>query len=179
MSSELTILLTIPPFPLPRFSSDRSHPSLFRRRSSHLYLTRTLTLPDALLGFQDSFQHMDGRNVSLVRTGVTQTGWVGTIQGEGMPIRGSAGKKGNLYVEYELVLPERVEGDMLKGESFREDVTTACFTADTITTSFPTLFHPCLPCIQSWKRPLAGKLSRPALQPVERTLMRSSERSEA
>lgn len=33
-----------------------------------------------------------------------------------MPIRGAVGKKGNLYVEYELVLPERVEGDMLKGE---------------------------------------------------------------
>lgn len=59
---------------------------------------------------------MDGRNISLLRTGVTQTGWVGTIEGEGMPIRGAVGKKGNLYVEYELVLPERVEGDMLKGE---------------------------------------------------------------
>ncbi|PWN20146.1 hypothetical protein BCV69DRAFT_283683 [Microstroma glucosiphilum] len=97
-----------------RVNSDRSHPSLFRRRSSHLYLTRTLTLPDALLGFTDSFQHMDGRNITLSRTGVTQTGWVGTIEGEGMPIRSSKGKRGNLYVEYELVLPERVEGDMLK-----------------------------------------------------------------
>lgn len=90
-------------------SSDPSS-STFRRRASHLYVTRTLSLPDALLGFVDVFPHMDGHNVTIARIKrVTQAGQVVTVKGEGMPIRGSD-RRGNLYVEYELVLPDRVEG---------------------------------------------------------------------
>lgn len=99
-----------------RINADRSPGgSLFRRRASHLYLTRSLPLSDALLGFEDTITHMDDRNITIRREGVTQNGWVGTVVGEGMPIRGS-NKKGNLYVEYQLVLPDKVEGDFLSSE---------------------------------------------------------------
>lgn len=83
----------------------------FRRRGSHLYLTRHLSLADALLGFESTLQHMDGHNFTVRRGGVTQSGMVVTVPGEGMPVTGTHDKKGNLYIEYELVLPDRVEGD--------------------------------------------------------------------
>lgn len=104
--------------------------SAFRRRASHLYLTRSLSLPEALLGFIETFPHMDGnedgdgatggRNVTVDRSqGVTQPGQVVIIKGKGMPVRragssrsGDSGTKGNLYIEYEVVLPDRVEGDL-------------------------------------------------------------------
>lgn len=96
-----------------KINSDVSRSSdHFRRRGSHLYLTRHLPLPDALLGFENTFTHMDGHNFTIRREGVTQAGMVITVPGEGMPIVGSHDKKGNLYVEYELVLPDKVEGDL-------------------------------------------------------------------
>lgn len=77
-------------------------------------------MDDALLGFEQNITHFDGHHVTLKRTGVTQPGYVQTIEGEGMPLFGSTGniegKFGNLYVEYEVVLPQRVTGDFRTGE---------------------------------------------------------------
>ncbi|CAO1633352.1 unnamed protein product [Sympodiomycopsis kandeliae] len=81
----------------------------FRRRGSHLYLSKHLSLPDALLGFEKTFKHMDGHEFTIRRTGVTQNGMVITVPNQGMPIKGN--DSGNLYVEYEIVLPDKVEGD--------------------------------------------------------------------
>lgn len=95
-----------------RFYRSDPSTSIFRRRASHLYMTRSLSLPDALLGFVDVFSHLDGHNVTVLRPkAVTQPGQVVTVKGEGMPVRGSE-KRGNLYVEYEVVLPDRIEGDL-------------------------------------------------------------------
>ncbi|PWN31145.1 hypothetical protein BDZ90DRAFT_248804 [Jaminaea rosea] len=90
--------------------------SLFRRRGTNLYVSRTLSLPDALLGFKDIFPHMDGHNVTVDRRkGVTQPGMVVVLKGEGMPVRGGVeGQRGSLYIEYEVVLPDKVEGDLRK-----------------------------------------------------------------
>ncbi|CAD6911425.1 unnamed protein product, partial [Tilletia controversa] len=86
----------------------------FRRRDIHLYTTYAIGLDDALLGFEHSIPHMDGHNITLKRTSVTQPGHVDTIREEGMPIRenGVVHGHGNLYVEYQVVLPERVDGDL-------------------------------------------------------------------
>lgn len=90
--------------------------SLFRRRGTNLYVSRTLSLPDALLGFKDIFLHMDGHNITVDRRkGVTQPGMVVVLKGEGMPVRGGVeGQRGSLYIEYEVVLPDKVEGDLRK-----------------------------------------------------------------
>ncbi|KAK0532737.1 DnaJ- protein scj1 [Tilletia horrida] len=86
----------------------------FRRRDTHLYTTYPIGLDDALLGFEHTITHMDGHNVTLKRSSVTQPGFVQTIAEEGMPIRenGAIHGHGNLYVEYQVVLPERVDGDL-------------------------------------------------------------------
>lgn len=70
----------------------------------------------ALLGFEDSFPHMDGHVVTVHREAVTQPGWTAVVEGEGMPGAGPNGKKGNLYIEYQVVMPSQIEGDLQKGE---------------------------------------------------------------
>lgn len=75
----------------------------------------------ALLGFDRNLTHLDGHVVRLVRKGVTQpgivnnfrscrslslaAGFVQTIEGEGMPLPENHNLHGDLFVEYNVVLP--------------------------------------------------------------------------
>lgn len=90
-------------------------------------------LIQALLGFERNLTHLDGHVVPLKRQSVTQpgkvfilrnhhhalicvkTGFVQTIKGEGMPIFGESGH-GDLYVEYNVVLPNKLSPQMRKRE---------------------------------------------------------------
>ncbi|PWN50379.1 DnaJ-domain-containing protein [Violaceomyces palustris] len=95
----------------------------FMRKETSLYTTIPISLPQAMLGFERNITHLDGRTVTLRRKGVTQPNFVQTVIGEGMPIKGSekdfddprSMSFGNLYVEYQVVLPEKVEGDLRHG----------------------------------------------------------------
>ena len=50
--------------------------------------------------------HLDGREVSLERTGkITRPGEVEKIIGEGMPVYEAASDKGDLIVTYKVELP--------------------------------------------------------------------------
>lgn len=108
------------------FLSSARRPSDFRRRDTHLYYTHSISLADALLGFKQTLSHYDGHLIHLIRSGTTQPGFVQRIKGEGMPVRnpneGSVWKEedgfGDLFVQYEVVLPEKIEGDLKKGESW-------------------------------------------------------------
>lgn len=62
----------------------------------------------ALLGFSRNLTHLDGRVVSLERKGVTQPGFVQTIKGEGMPHFENPSLFGDLFVEYNVVLPTQL-----------------------------------------------------------------------
>ncbi|KDN44129.1 chaperone J-domain-containing protein, partial [Tilletiaria anomala UBC 951] len=101
-----------------KLSSVRGH-STFRRRDANLYLTHSIGLDDALLGFEQNITHLvDSRVITLKRSSVTQPGYVQTIQNEGMPLWDARikspvaeGKNGDLFVEYEVVLPQNVQGD--------------------------------------------------------------------
>ncbi|KAG6820943.1 hypothetical protein H0H93_009179 [Arthromyces matolae] len=76
----------------------------WRRKDSSLYWKETIGVDEALLGFERNLTHLDGHTVRLVRKGVTQPGFVQTIQGEGMPIFEQS-THGDLFVEYNVVLP--------------------------------------------------------------------------
>ncbi|ORC85727.1 heat shock protein DnaJ [Trypanosoma theileri] len=80
------------------------HP-LFTRQEDHLTTTVTLTLKEALLGFERRLTHLDGHVVELTATGVTQHGDRQIIEGEGMPKHHVPSEKGNLYVIYHVELP--------------------------------------------------------------------------
>jgi len=86
----------------------------FRRRDTHLYTTHAISLGDALLGFEHALAHFD-HVLPLRRTGVTQPGWVQTVKGQGMPRRDGSGH-GDLFVEYVVVMPDEIDGDLQTGE---------------------------------------------------------------
>lgn len=83
----------------------------FRRKESSLYWTETVGVDEALLGFEHKLTHLDGRNITLSRKGVTQPGFVDVIKGEGMPVFGTD-LHGDLYVEYKVVLPLQLSPKM-------------------------------------------------------------------
>ncbi|GAA5928541.1 hypothetical protein JCM10213_002495 [Rhodosporidiobolus nylandii] len=76
----------------------------FVRKESHLYWKEPISVAEALLGFKHTVKGLDGHDIVLSRTGVTQPGFVDVIQGEGMPIYHLSGH-GDLFVEYQVVLP--------------------------------------------------------------------------
>ncbi|KAL7422753.1 DnaJ-related protein scj1 [Cryptotrichosporon argae] len=67
----------------------------------------TLSVAEALLGFQRNLTHLDGRTIMLGRTGTTQPGEVEVVEGEGMPSYGDV-LQGDMYIEYTVVLPTAV-----------------------------------------------------------------------
>jgi len=85
----------------------------WRRKESSLYWKETIGIDEALLGFDRNLTHLDGHVVRLVRQGVTQPGYVQTIKGEGMPIFEQS-NYGELFVEYNVVLPMEVSPDLKK-----------------------------------------------------------------
>ncbi|KAF9434059.1 DnaJ- protein scj1 [Entomortierella beljakovae] len=81
--------------------------STFERRQDNLYTYVTISLKQALLGFDIEIRHLDGKSVKLSRgNAVTPFGFVQTLQGQGMPVKGSRGIFGDMFVEYKVAFPE-------------------------------------------------------------------------
>lgn len=84
----------------------------FERRQDALYTYVTISLEQALLGFDLEIKHLDGKAVKLTRgQNVTPFGFVQTLMGQGMPIKGSRGDFGDMFVEYKVVFPEKLSKD--------------------------------------------------------------------
>lgn len=83
----------------------------FRRKDTSLYWRESIGVQEALLGFERNITHLDGHQVTLRRTGVTQPGHVMTVKGEGMPVFEGRGH-GDLFVEFNVVLPSKLSDDM-------------------------------------------------------------------
>ncbi|KAJ8592194.1 DnaJ-domain-containing protein [Rhizopogon salebrosus TDB-379] len=82
-----------------------------RRKESSLYWRETIGVDEALLGFQRNITHLDGHLVQIDHNGVTQPGYVQTVEGEGMPLYGTD-NFGDLFVEYNVVLPVELNSDI-------------------------------------------------------------------
>jgi len=65
-----------------------------------------------LLGFERNVTHLDGRSLRLTRKTVTQPGFVQVLKGEGMPSFGNRDVRGDLHVEYTVVLPIDISSDL-------------------------------------------------------------------
>ncbi|KAF9939414.1 DnaJ- protein scj1 [Mortierella alpina] len=86
----------------------------FERRQHSLYTYVTITLEQALLGFNLEIKHLDGKSIKLTRgESVTPYGYVQTLKGQGMPIKGPRGDQqfGDLFVEYKIAFPEKFRKD--------------------------------------------------------------------
>jgi len=78
----------------------------FKREGLDLYLDKTLSLKEALCGFQFAFSFLDGRNylIQNVEGNVVSPGWVKTIKGMGLGRMGGA-TKGNLHIRFHVLFP--------------------------------------------------------------------------
>ncbi|CAB5396469.1 unnamed protein product [Rhizophagus irregularis] len=88
--------------------------SVFERKGNNLYAEQTISLIDALTGFEKNITHLDGRNVLLKRDEVTQPGFVQTIKNEGMPHFRST-TNGDLYIQYTVVFPSIIDDSTKQG----------------------------------------------------------------
>merc|ERR1712115_291378 len=85
----------------------------FKRKGADLLMTKTLSLNEALCGFEWSLTHLDGREIIIKsRPGEVIKSesfggqpFVKIVSGEGMPSHGNPFVKGNLYVLFAVEFP--------------------------------------------------------------------------
>ena len=88
------------------------HPT-FRRDGHNLFIKKTITLIEALTGFQFHVTHLDGR-VLLVKPEagmVVKPGMIKCIKDEGMPQAKNPYQRGHLFVEFDVQFPSRSQLD--------------------------------------------------------------------
>lgn len=82
----------------------------FRREGNDLHTTVTISLLQALVGFEKSLKHLDEHLVDIGSKGITKPKEVRKFKGEGMPLHFSK-KKGDLYVTFEVLFPSSLTED--------------------------------------------------------------------
>ncbi|GAU11277.1 hypothetical protein TSUD_342680 [Trifolium subterraneum] len=87
-----------------RFRIRTAPHELFRREGNDLHTTVTITLVQALVGFEKTIKHLDEHLVDISAKGITNPKQVRKFKGEGMPLHMST-KKGDLYVTFEVLFP--------------------------------------------------------------------------
>lgn len=85
----------------------KTHPHhLYTRRDNDLLHTMTISLREALLGFDRVLTHLDGHQVKVVRNNVvTEPFHVMRIEGEGMPVHNFPSQKGVLEITFVVEFP--------------------------------------------------------------------------
>uniref|UniRef100_A0A8C9TMF0 DnaJ homolog subfamily B member 11 n=1 Tax=Scleropages formosus TaxID=113540 RepID=A0A8C9TMF0_SCLFO len=113
------------------------HP-VFERRGDDLYTNVTISLVEALVGFEMDIHHLDGHKVHIVRDKITKPGAKVWKKGEGLPNFDNNNIRGSLIVTFDIEFPkeqldeQQKEGEREKaldgvqgyvqGESERQDV---------------------------------------------------------
>ncbi|KAL6500275.1 DnaJ protein erdj3b [Orobanche minor] len=82
----------------------------FRREGNDLHTRITITLVQALVGFEKTLKHLDNRLVDISSKGITKPKEVRKFKGEGMPLHFS-NKKGDLHVTFEVLFPTSLTED--------------------------------------------------------------------
>ncbi|KAL6515934.1 DnaJ protein erdj3b [Orobanche gracilis] len=82
----------------------------FRREGNDLHTRITITLVQALVGFEKTIKHLDNHLVDISSKGITKPKEVRKFKGEGMPLHFS-NKKGDLYVTFEVLFPTSLTED--------------------------------------------------------------------
>lgn len=80
--------------------------STFTRQGNDLHASLTISLREALLGFERTMAHLDGHEVKVRAAKVTKPGDVIKVRGEGMPLHNFASEFGDLYVTITIAFPE-------------------------------------------------------------------------
>ena len=84
--------------------------AVFTRSNSDLFIKKTIKLADALCGFNFSLKTLDNRPLSIGTTGkILQPGSIWMIKDEGMICEDLAGKTGNLYINFVIDFPNKID----------------------------------------------------------------------
>ena len=83
------------------------HPT-FERRGDDLYSNVTISLTDALIGFQMTIPHLDGHKVIISRDKITWPGARMRKPGEGMPNYENNNLRGTLFITFDVDFPKGV-----------------------------------------------------------------------
>jgi len=79
----------------------------FERRGDDLYTNITISLQDALVGFDMNIEHLDGHKVQVTREKVTWPGARIRKKGEGMPSYENNNVFGILYITFDVEFPKQ------------------------------------------------------------------------
>jgi DnaJ family protein A protein 2 len=93
----------------------KEHPK-FKRKGEDLFVEHTISLTEALCGFQFVLTHLDGRNL-LIKSNpgeVVKPDSYKAISDEGMPIYQRPFMKGKLYIHFTVEFPESLSPDQTK-----------------------------------------------------------------
>eukprot|EP00401_Gymnodinium_catenatum_P027683 CAMPEP_0117623376 /NCGR_PEP_ID=MMETSP0784-20121206/88615_1 /TAXON_ID=39447 /ORGANISM="" /LENGTH=453 /DNA_ID=CAMNT_0005427325 /DNA_START=71 /DNA_END=1428 /DNA_ORIENTATION=+ len=82
----------------------RPHP-VFERAGNNLNMEVKLTLKEAILGWERTIEHLDGRKIVLTNSAVTKPMEVLRVHEEGMPSRGDPTARGDLFVKCIIKMP--------------------------------------------------------------------------
>ncbi|KAJ7519330.1 hypothetical protein O6H91_20G034400 [Diphasiastrum complanatum] len=85
----------------------KDHPK-FKRKGDDLFVEHSLTLREALCGFQFPLTHLDGRQL-LIKSKpgeIVKPGQFKAVHDEGMPHHGRPFMKGSLYIHFSVEFPE-------------------------------------------------------------------------
>lgn len=93
----------------------KEHPK-FKRKGDDLFYEHTLSLTEALCGFQFALTHLDGRQL-LIKSNpgeVVKPDSFKAINDEGMPMYQRPFMKGKLYIHFTVEFPESLNPDQVK-----------------------------------------------------------------
>lgn len=90
------------------FQIQQSPHSVFKRVGNNLFYNMDLTLEQAMLGFEKTIVHLDGHEVKVSSTEVSQPFSWQILKDEGMPVRGSGGDYGDLHVKMIVNFPAKL-----------------------------------------------------------------------
>lgn len=85
----------------------RKH-EFFKREGSHLYVEETISLKEALCGFERDVRHFNGRRLKVrCEAGelVINPGDIKKVENEGMPVHKRPYMRGHLYVKFNVKFP--------------------------------------------------------------------------
>ena len=97
----------------------------FIRKGADLWYKCRILLYEALIGVKSAINHLNGKRI-LIQTKpdeIIQPETIKTVKGFGMPFFNSPDKYGNLYVEFKIVFPDKLNKEQYKklSEIFKDE----------------------------------------------------------
>ena len=84
----------------------KKHDFFKERKGNDLFADMTLNLKEALFGYNKKITHLDGREFYVESKKITQPNEERIITGEGMPVHKFPSQKGDLHLNFKVVLPK-------------------------------------------------------------------------